>query len=484
MGTGIVAIAAVTLPLQVPGLRAFALAVWVLAAALLVVFSGALAAQWIWHRERALAHAANPVMAQFWGAPAMALMTVGGGTLLIGRDWLGLSAAVNTDWALWGLGTALGLITACWIPYLMMTRHEIAADGAFGGWLMPVVPPMVAAANGALLVPFATAGQARLTLLAGCYAMFGISLFASLIIMPLVWSRLVTYKTLPAIMVPTCWILLGPLGQSVTAAGNLARVAGLALHPPYPAGADVFALLYGLPTWGFAILWLAIAAALTVRAVRGGMPFGPTWWSFTFPVGTVVTGTISLAARTGSEALRGASLVLFVLLAMAWLIVLTRTAARCVRGEAGLPPRSVLRCCYGFNGDATAARGFPAVRVAQRARARPGQAGGCCRRCLPRDGGAFPPGRQAHRFRHRRAERRRAARRGGVRAPRDRRQARAARHLADDRCGHGHRDRGAGRRGGDLRPSAARRGPARRHRHGDLRRRRQPQCARGARGGP
>jgi tellurite resistance protein TehA-like permease len=67
MGTGIVAIAAATLPLRVPGLRAFALAVWVLAAALLVVFTGALAAQWLRHRERALAHAANPVMAQFWG---------------------------------------------------------------------------------------------------------------------------------------------------------------------------------------------------------------------------------------------------------------------------------------------------------------------------------------------------------------------------------------------------------------------------------
>ena len=238
MGTGIVAIAAATLPLRVPGLRAFALAVWVLAAALLVVFTGALAAQWIWHRERALAHAANPVMAQYWGAPAMALMTVGGGTLLVGRDWLGLSAAVHTDWALWGLGTALGLVTACWIPYLMMTRHEIAADGAFGGWLMPVVPPMVSAANGALLVPYAAAGQARLTLLAGCYAMFGISLFASMIIIPLVWSRLVTYKTLPAVMVPTCWIVLGPLGQSITAAGNLARVAGLGLRAPYPAGAE------------------------------------------------------------------------------------------------------------------------------------------------------------------------------------------------------------------------------------------------------
>jgi tellurite resistance protein TehA-like permease len=152
MGTGIVAIAAATLPLRVPELRAFALAVW---------------------------------------------MTVGGGTLLAGRDWLGLSAAVDTDWALWALGTVLGLITACWIPYLMMTRHQIEADGAFGGWLMPGVPPMVSAANGAL----------------------------------------------------------------------------------------------------------------------------------------------------------------FALLAAAWLVVLARTAARSVRGKAGLPPRSVLRCCYGFNGDATAARG-------------------------------------------------------------------------------------------------------------------------------
>jgi len=403
MGTGIVAIAAVTLPYRVPGLHSFALAVWVLAAAMLVAFTAALAVQWIRHRERALAHAANPVMAQYWGAPAMALMTVGGGTLLVGRSWLGLSAAVNTDWALWGLGTALGLVTACWIPYLMMTRHEIAEDGAFGGWLMPVVPPMVSAANGALLVPFAASGQARLSLLAGCYAMFGISLFASLIIIPLVWSRLVIHKTLPAIMVPTCWILLGPLGQSITAAGNTAKVAGLVLRPPYPAGADVFALLYGLPTWGFAMLWLAIATALTVRAVRRGMPFGPTWWSFTFPVGTVVTGTISLAARTGSEVLRGASLVLFVLLAVAWLVVLARTVVRSVRGNAGLPPRSVLRCCYGFNGDATTARGCPAVRVAQRARTRSSQAGGRGGRRLPRDGGAVPPGWQAHRFRHRRA---------------------------------------------------------------------------------
>jgi len=156
-----------------------------------------------------------------------------------------------------------------------------------------------------LLVPYAVAGPARLTLLLGCYAMFGISLFASVIIITLVWGRLVTYKTLPAVMVPTSWIVLGPLGQSVTATGNLAKVAGLTLHAPYATGADVFALLYGVPTWGFAMAWLAIAAAMTLRAVRKGLPFGLTWWSFTFPVGTCVTGTIGLAARTGADGSHG-----------------------------------------------------------------------------------------------------------------------------------------------------------------------------------
>jgi C4-dicarboxylate transporter/malic acid transport protein len=337
MGTGIVAIAAATLPFRMPGLHVFAVAVWVLAAGWLFVLSGAWAAHWIRYPERARGHADNPVMAQFWGAPAMALMTVGAGTLLVGRSVVGTHAAVDADWVLWGLGTALGLVTACWIPYLMMTRHAIGEDGAFGGWLMPVVPPMVSAAGGALLVPYTAAGQPRLTLLAGCYAMFGISLFASVIVITLVWSRLVTHKTLPAIMVPTVWIMLGPLGQSVTAAGNLAKVAPLALHAPYPAGADVFALLYGVPTWGFAMMWLVIAAARTVRAARRGLPFGLTWWSFTFPVGTCVTGTISLAARTGSDMLRGASLALFLLLLVAWLLVAARTCAGAARGSLFLP---------------------------------------------------------------------------------------------------------------------------------------------------
>ncbi len=332
MGTGIVANAAATLPLRVPGLRVFATAVWILAAVALIALTAAWAVHWTRYPGRARAHAANPVMAQFWGAPAMALMTVGTGALLLGGGLIGTAAAVGADWVLWGAGTTLGLVTTVWIPYLMMTRHDVGPDAAFGGWLMPVVPPMVSAASGALLIPHLPPGQGRLTLLLACYAMFGISLFASVIIITQIWSRLVLYKTLPAAMVPTLWIVLGPLGQSVTAAGNLGTAAAHVLPAPYAAGAAVFALLYGVPAWGFAMMWLALAAAITIRTARRGLPFTLTWWSFTFPVGTCVTGTIALAARSHADVLAGASVILFALLLASWLIVAARTARGAATG--------------------------------------------------------------------------------------------------------------------------------------------------------
>jgi tellurite resistance protein TehA-like permease len=128
----------------------------------------------------------------------------------------------------------------------------------------------VSAATGALLIPHAPAGQARLSLLVACYAMFGISLLASLIIIPQIWSRLVQHKVGPAAMAPTLWIVLGPLGQSVTAASNLGKEAAHVLPAPYGTGATVAALLYGIPVWGFAMVWLVLAAAITPRAPPAG----------------------------------------------------------------------------------------------------------------------------------------------------------------------------------------------------------------------
>jgi C4-dicarboxylate transporter/malic acid transport protein len=337
MGTGIVATAGATLPIQVPGQHVFTRVVWVVAAVLLLVLVVAVAVQWLRHPTVARSHSRNPQMAHFYGAAPMALLTVGSGAILVGKDLIGLHLAVQLDWVLWTAGTIGGLFTAATIPYLMFTQMHVEPDAAFGGWLMPVVPPMVSAASGALLIPHMQPGHGRTTMLYGCYAMFGLSLIAALVIITMIWSRLALYGTSGTARVPTLWIVLGPLGQGITAAGLLGTNAALAAPPDIASGMSIFAVLFGVPVWGFAVLWIVLATALTARTLRRGMPFALTWWSLTFPVGTFVTGTTQLAVHTGLPAFKVAAAIAYVGLLSTWGLVAVRTARGSVGGSLFAP---------------------------------------------------------------------------------------------------------------------------------------------------
>jgi tellurite resistance protein TehA-like permease len=147
MGTGVIAVASATLPVEWPILTVIGTVAWALAAALLIVLLIVIPLHWLRDRSVVRSIANDPIAIQFFGAPPMALMTVGTATLLIGSRYIGMSAAVTIDWVLWICGTVLGLVTAILVPFRLFTQLQVRQDGAFGGWLMPVVPPMVSAAG-------------------------------------------------------------------------------------------------------------------------------------------------------------------------------------------------------------------------------------------------------------------------------------------------------------------------------------------------
>ncbi|MFH9014389.1 TDT family transporter [Streptomyces sp. NPDC017943] len=318
MGTAVVATAGAGLPPHVPGLRAALTAVWALSLLALLVLLGARAAHWAHHRARARAGLLDPATAPFYGCLAMALLAVGGGTLTVGRDLVGLRAAVVVDAVLFTTGTILALAAAVAVPYLMAVRHRVEPGQATPAWLLPLVAPMVSAAVGPRLVPHLPAGQPRATLLLVCVALFGLSLLATGLMLPLVFARLLTGGPLPPALTPTLFLVLGPLGQSTTAVGAFADVAPGVVPEPYGQGFGVLAVLYGVPVMGFALLWFCLAAALVRRARRQGMAFSMTWWSFTFPVGTCVTGAEALGRHTGLWAYAGPAVVLYAVLVAAW----------------------------------------------------------------------------------------------------------------------------------------------------------------------
>jgi tellurite resistance protein TehA-like permease len=262
-------------------------------------------------------------MAPFHGAPPMALLTVGAGALLVGHDVIGTAAALHVDAVLWTLGTAGGLATAVGVPALMFTRRQLRLEMTSATWLMPVVPPIVSAATGAALIDHVPAGQARLDMLLACYALLGVGLLAALVVIVLVWVRLTYHKVGPRALAPTLFIVLGPLGQSVAAANLLGSVApGVTTHP-YGSALEALGVVYGVPVWGFAMVWLAIAAVIVLRE---RIPLHLSWWSFTFPIGTFVIGTSELALHTGSHALSGIAAALFALLVAGWFAAAGGTA--------------------------------------------------------------------------------------------------------------------------------------------------------------
>ncbi|MFC1439216.1 C4-dicarboxylate ABC transporter [Streptacidiphilus sp. N1-10] len=316
MGTAIVANGAHALPgtVRSGALADAAAGVWLLSLLLLVALATVrLAARRLPRRIRALD---DPATAVFLGCPPMAMLAVGAGALGAGAPLLGAGTAVALDAALWTGGTLYGLGVAARVMYLLLDRYRVERAAAAPTWLLPVVAPMVSAALGPALIPHLPAGQARDTLLAVCVALFGASLLAVLTLLPGIWSRLVHDGPLPIALVPTLFLVLGPLGQSVTA------VTQFAAADPAMRG---FALVYGTAVIGFALLWLTVAGAVTLRALRSGMPFAMTWWAYTFPVGTCVTGTAGLWHLTGLDLFAALSLALYALLLTAWTVVAFRT---------------------------------------------------------------------------------------------------------------------------------------------------------------
>ncbi|WP_405523912.1 TDT family transporter [Streptomyces canus] len=339
MGTAIVATAGIALPVHLPGLRTICAGVWLLSLALLLTLLCARALHWRHHFDQARAHLLDPAMAPFYGCLAMALLAVGGGAVTVGRYWIGTPAAVALDAVLFTAGTAVGLAAAITVPYLMAVRQKADPRQATPVWLLPLVAPMVSAALGPLLVPHLPAGQPRETLLLACFAMFGLSLLATLAMLPLVFARIVTGGPLPLALTPTLFLVLGPLGQSTTAVGKFADVAPGVVAAPYSQGFGVLAVLYGVPVMGFALLWLGLATAHVVRARRHGMRFAMTWWAFTFPVGTCVTGAEALARHTGLVVYDWLATGLFLALVAAWATAALHTARGVVSGALLAGPR-------------------------------------------------------------------------------------------------------------------------------------------------
>jgi tellurite resistance protein TehA-like permease len=141
--------------------------------------------------------------------------------------------------------------------------------------------------------------------------------------------RMALHKLPEAGMAATSWLALGPIGTGALAQLVLGEAAPAVLgHNGMAAYADVFrgaSLLAGLLLWGYGLWWLMMAALITVRQLRVGLPFNLGWWGYTFPLGVFTLATLKLARLLPIPALTAAGQSLIAMLAVVWTIVAIRT---------------------------------------------------------------------------------------------------------------------------------------------------------------
>lgn len=323
MGTGVLALALAQTPL-----RPLGQALWLVNILLFCVFSGLYAARWALFPREARRIFEHPVMSMFFGCAPMGLATIVNGFLIFGPDLVGPPAIAIAE-TLWRIDVLLAIGCGLVIPLLMFTRQDHGIERMTAVWLLPIVPSEVAAASGGLLIPHLVDPAVRLDVLITSYVLWALSVPLALSILTVLVLRMALHKLPEAGMAATSWLALGPIGTGALALLVLGEAAPAVLgQSGLAAYADVFrgaSLLAGLLLWGYGLWWLMMAALITVRQLRVGLPFNLGWWGYTFPLGVFTLATLKLARLLPIPALTAAGQSLIAMLAVVWTIVAIRT---------------------------------------------------------------------------------------------------------------------------------------------------------------
>jgi C4-dicarboxylate transporter/malic acid transport protein len=300
MGTGILSILFVTIPYSFYGLTTIATIFYILNIVLFLVFLALTIARYVlypWVFTRMLKHSSQSL---FVGTLPMGLATIVNATVLIAvptyGDW-----ALNLAWALWWLDVALSILSCFGIPIVMFHMHTLSLDKMTAAWLLPVVPTVVAAASGGVMATVLSPNDAFITLMVS-YALWGIGMSLSFLIMAIYLHRLAMHKLPTGEVIVSAFLPLGPLGQGAFGILEMASAGKKAFLPGFAGvstAADivfVISTLVALILWGFGLWWLVhgISSVCIRRATSGPLQSNMGFWGFIFPLGVFNSGTIAL----------------------------------------------------------------------------------------------------------------------------------------------------------------------------------------------
>ncbi|GAA5827952.1 hypothetical protein JCM11251_005663 [Rhodosporidiobolus azoricus] len=363
MGTGIVNTLLFHLPFESPhvAFRAVGAVFLVFDMILFAAFSLLTVARYVLYPRIFWAMIKHETHSLFLGCIPMGFVTIISGIASTG-DAYGLNT-LDTALVLYWISTAMSILTAFGVPYIMFTHHSNRAETMTAAWLLPIVPLITQAAVGSTLCKLLLQTSPPrtsycLTLMIASYLQGGIGTLLAAAIIVMYLQRLILHHLPPREVIVSSWLPVGPIGQYGFASIELGRVAvelfPLISSPDVKPELQILgpamygtAVVTGLLLWGLGI-WFAFLAVVSIatqlsnarRNPGEGMlaVFNMGWWAFTFPLGSLTLLTFSLAETFDSMFFKVCSAIFTFSVLTLWIVVFFPTAIGFFRGTLFAAP--------------------------------------------------------------------------------------------------------------------------------------------------
>ncbi|NJE01674.1 tellurite-resistance/dicarboxylate transporter [Thermococcus sp. JdF3] len=306
MGTGALALVSNAYSEKLPLLGSFAEFLIYLNTVLFFALLAPWILRWLKYREDALRDLHHPVLGNFYGTIAIAM-------LILSADYLMIFENTTIAWAFWLAGVPLTVFFAFLIPYLFFTCEGIDTKAITPAWFIPPVGLIVIPISGAKLMTLAS-GTAREIMAFINFFAWGSGFFLYLALFALVMLRFIRHEPMPCGIAPSIWINLGPIGAGTSTLYALVKASDfITVKEPF--------LAFGLLFWGFGVWWFVMAVILTLHYIRKlNLPYSLAWWAFIFPLGAYVSATFNVGTTFGINAIVNFGFALYWLLLAMWLV--------------------------------------------------------------------------------------------------------------------------------------------------------------------
>ncbi len=137
--------------------------------------------------------------------------------------------------------------------------------------------------------------------------------------------RFLLYRPMKRELIPLFWINLGPVGAFLTSS-----MVYYSLIPTLDPVAYFFSLLFfGIGSW-----WFFLTIVITSYYLKNlKIPYKTVWWSFTFPLGQFLIGSLYFNSYFTHTGTLWFTLSLYFLLVFLWIINILMTLHSIIRGE-------------------------------------------------------------------------------------------------------------------------------------------------------